>query len=902
MIGQGKRRRFGVSEADVSEKVILWPAKRLTRGNEDLIGPKAASLCALRGLGMNVPACFFVTTVAFRKHLDANGLRPSTAALLERLEAQPDDARHGLEEIRHLMVHSPLADDLREQIATSYERLQPAHVSVRSSATAEDLPGHSFAGQYETYLGVASLEDCLHAVKRCWASLWTERAYAYRRRNHIDHQHIEMAVIIQNLIRADASGVLFTLDPATGRPDRVVIESCFGLGDALVSGKVTPDSFQVGKKSREVLAHKISVKTVEAVPDEDGAVRDRSIPTDRATAPSIDEPTARELAALAIRLERKLHGPQDVEWAVADGRIFLLQARPITSIRERSWEDRQVWTNANFGEVAPDPMTPATWSLIERLADSLFASIPRMLCVRMAARRLAGLVAGRIYWNINTGIGTIRHLPGWDRIDWPAAFGGDRREWLLLTDIPDEDIPDLHGSFLKVVLRLPLSLYELYAHRQKKGRPVLRRIEDTAQRLRDLDLASLPGTQITDRLYESLAELHRTMDILYAVTALGALPVLAFFMERWFRDMETPPLPKLLAGIQGMDSAQAGLDLWKLAAEANRLPAVRDMILSAQTWQDVRQAIEESKDGASFLAAHSEFMALHGHHCRGELELANPRWAETPDYILGQLRAYLKGIDRTDPAQHYQQLIERRRQLQIECERYLKNPLKRRLFRYLLRSAQSGCVLRENFKSTTVRLVTAMRKVLLDLGRRFHDQGLLEDASDIFLLRLEELGPIAAGDVPRDLRRTVESRRAEYEENLSLHPPGLVFGKFDRNTPTPAPGNFDRNATTLAGMAVSPGLATGKARVILRADADQQVLAGEILVAPFTDPGWTPYFIPAAAIVMDQGGQLSHGSIIAREYGIPAIVNIPHATEIIKTGQTITVDAERGTVTILDRT
>ena len=884
----------------MSEKVILWPAKRLTRRNEDLIGPKAASLCTLRGLGMNVPACFFLTTVAFRRHLDANGLRRSTAALLDKLEAEPDGAKHALEEIRHLIVHGPLADDLREQIATAYERLQATHVSVRSSATAEDLPGHSFAGQYETYLGVASLENCLGAVKRCWASLWTERAYAYRRRNHIDHQHVEMAVIIQDLIRADASGVLFTLDPATGRPDRVFIESCFGLGEALVSGKVTPDSFQVGKKSRALLARTISAKTVEAVPDEDGAVRDRSIPADRAATPSIDEPTARELATLAVRLERKLRAPQDVEWAVADGRIFLLQARPITTVKERSWEDRQVWTNVNFGEVAPDPMTPATRSFIERLVDRVFGSIPRILCVRVAPRQLSGFVAGRIYWNVNTGIGTMRHLPGWNKIDWPSAFGGDSKEWLPLGEIPDEDIPDLHGSLLKATLRLPLSLYEIYTHRQKKGRLALRQIGGTAQRLRDLDLAGLTETQITDRLYEALAELHRTMDILYAVTALGALPVLAFFMERWFRDMETPPLPKLLAGIQGMDSAQAGLDLWKLATEANRRAAVRDAILAAETWQDVRDSIEESEAGVSFLAAYDEFMALHGHHCRGELELANPRWAETPDYILGQLRAYLKGTGRTDPAQHYQQLIERRRQLKIECERHLRNPLKRRLFRYLLRSAQDGCVLRENFKSTTVRLITAMRRVLLDLGRRFHDQGLLERPGDIFLLRIEELGPIAAGDIPRDLHPTIESRRAEYEENLSLHPLAFVFGKFDRNTPTPTPGNFDRDATTLTGMAVSPGCATGKARVILRADADQQVHAGEILVAPFTDPGWTPYFIPAAAIVMDQGGQLSHGSIIAREYGIPAIVNIPHATEIIKTGQTITVDAERGIVTIVE--
>lgn len=330
------------------QETIVWLDKRLPGRLSTPVGPKAASLCRLRRLGVKVPSGFFVTTVAFREHLRTGDLQGRIGSLLDRLDAQLDSVRPVLEQVRRLIVASPLADHLRGQIEVAYHRLDAEAVAVRSSANVEDLPGHSFAGQYETILGVRSLEGCLDAVKRCWASLWTERAYEYRRRNGIVHEQVEMAVIVQEQIEPDAAGVVFTLDPVTGSRSRIVIEACAGLGERLVLGHVDPDRIILRKKNLSLIR--------------------QTIPGDQGREPVLGLKSARRLARLARRIERDSGCPQDIEWAIQNGRIWFLQARPVTATpKPKSWADRQVWTNANTGEVLPDVVTPLTWSVVEIL-------------------------------------------------------------------------------------------------------------------------------------------------------------------------------------------------------------------------------------------------------------------------------------------------------------------------------------------------------------------------------------------------------------------------------------------------------------------------------------------------------------------------------------------------------
>jgi pyruvate,water dikinase len=384
--------------------------------------------------------------------------------------------------------------------------------------------------------------------------------------------------------------------------------------------------------------------------------------------------------------------------------------------------------------------------------------------------------------------------------------------------------------------------------------------------------------------------------VLYLFSMIGALPLLDIICKRWLLEGNVNS-GRFLAGIGGMVDAVAGLDIWRLASAADSQKEVKELILSNDDWHTIKSKLSETNLGRQFLSEWNRFMLQHGHHCRAELELYNKRWSETPDYILKFVRSHIAQMDKIDPIQNFAQAAEQRQQLEKQCRKQLKNPMKRMIFNYFLVRAQQGSVFRENVKSEVIKLLTAMRKSLIELGKRLKERDILKNEDDIFFLRYEEIMPIVQSNGDPDIRQLIIDRRAEYDKNSLVTPPDTVLGRFDPDNYIPE--TIDEQAQELNGLGVSGGIATGKARVILRADIDEQLLAGEILVAPFTDPGWTPYFVPASAIVMDEGGIISHGSIVAREYGIPAVVNVGSATKIIKTGQKIQVDGDRGVVRLL---
>ena len=872
----------------MNERVILWLGRRLRPSDKSLVGPKAASLCALRRLGLRVPPCFFLTTVAFREHLDANKLRPRIASLGNELNARPHETRvetqdfASLQEIRQLIVCAPLPEPVCEQIAAAYRRLGANVVSVRSSATAEDLPGHSFAGQYETILGVTSLEGCLDAIKRCWASLWTERAYEYRRRNGIDHQQVEMAVIVQQQIEPRAAGVAFTLDPSRGSRSRIVIESCRGLGEALVSGKVQPDRIVLRKQNLELVRQSLAAEE-----------------------PSLDLRSARRLARCVRRIERKLGCPQDVEWALRDGRFWFLQARPITAIpAPQSWEDRQVWTNVNTGEVAPDVVTPVTWSMIQLLFHPVFRSFFRLFGMETGGDAAAGLVAGRIYFNVNVSLALGRPFglgPG-NAAKFEAIFGGEQTKLYDPgeIDLADEDLSDLGFRWPRYVLSWPRIAYDLLSHSPRRGDKARARMKARNDKLRALDLEAMETADLVRTLRTSLWENTHDVDLLYLVTSAPALLLFERACRRWLGEQDLTLGYRLLAAQGGMADTEAGLDLWRLAELAHADTGTEATLLSADLWPAVQERLARTEHGRQFLGAWDRFMTEHGHHCRGELEFCNARWSERPDYVLDLVRNYLRSLGSVSPLEKHRRLALEREELVEQCRRRLKNPIKRSLFDRSLRQVRKLAVDRENWKNEIVRQLAALRRVLLTLGARFHKSGILAGVDDVFFLELPEIESLGQGRVNFDVGQRIAKRRAEYERNKAFTPPPVVVGRFDPQRHILP--EIDATVKELKGLAVSPGTATGKARVILRTDDRQHVEAGEILVAPFTDPAWTPYFLPAAGVIMDQGGVLSHGAIIAREYGIPAVVNVGPASRIIRTGQLLRVDGDRGIVTILDET
>jgi pyruvate,water dikinase len=494
----------------------------------------------------------------------------------------------------------------------------------------------------------------------------------------------------------------------------------------------------------------------------------------------------------------------------------------------------------------------------------------------------------------------FRDLPGGRDFDGMALAGSHRglqevtRKLQVATD---EDLPDMKFKRFRFFLKIPLIITGMLRNTPKKGRRIITMVEAKTKKWSRIDPADMTIEEIGACCREIMTDLNGLLShVIYLFSMIAALPILDMICIKWLPEGSVNS-GGLLAGVGGMVDATAGLDIWRLAAAADSKTEVKNLVLSDENWNAIEGKLSGTNSGREFLAEWNQFMLRHGHHCRAELELYNKRWSETPDYILKFIRSHITQMDKIDPVQNFAQAAEQRRQLEKHCRKHLKNPVKRLIFNCILLRAQNGSVFRENVKSEVIKLLTAKRKLLIELGKRLKEKDVLKNQDDIFFLRYEEIVPTVQGNADPDILQIIIDRRAEYDKNSVVTPPDVVFGKFDPDNYVP--DAIDEQAQELNGLGVSPGTATGKARVILRADTDKQLLAGEILVAPFTDPGWTPYFVPAAAIVMDEGGVISHGSIVAREYGIPAVVNVGSATKIIKTGQKIQVDGNRGTVRIL---
>jgi len=531
---------------------------------------------------------------------------------------------------------------------------------------------------------------------------------------------------------------------------------------------------------------------------------------------------------------------------------------------------------------------------------ALFDPLFRLLCMDRGSHPMYGLVAGRVYFNANIWGTIFRNLPGAQGVDLMKATGSHKALQKALEGLrnaSDEDLPDMKFNRLKFILKIPLIIAGSLRHTPEKGRRILAKVGAENEKWSRIDPSSLTVEEITMYCREIMTDFSKLLShVLHLFSSISAILMLDMICNRWFPDGRTKS-GKLLAGIGGMVDATAGLDIWRLASAAHSNNHVKECILSDDDWNAIEGKLSQTESGREFVDHWNQFMLRHGHHCRAELELYNKRWSETPDYILKFIRSHMTQMGEVNPVQNFERAAEQRRQLEKQCRRQLKNPIKRLIFNHLLIRAQTGSVFRENVKSEVIKLLTAKRKMLLELDKRLRDKGILENEDDVFFLRYEEIDPVVNNNAGFDIKKIVRTRRAEYDKNRSITPPDVVFGPFDPDTYTPE--TVDEQVEVLQGFGVSPGAATGKARVILRADTEEQLLAGEVLVAPFTDPGWTPYFVPAAAIVMDEGGIFSHGSIVAREYGLPAVVNVGNATKIIKTGQKIQVDGDRGVVRLL---
>lgn len=868
------------------------------------VGGKGASLARLSQARLPVPPGFHVTTDAYRRFLDANHLAPHLAALAH-VPDEPAALDTASQAIRALLESAPAPPDVAEAIRAAYAALSDAPaVAVRSSATAEDLPEASFAGQQETYLNIIGADAVLDATRRCWSSLWTARAMSYRQRNAIPSEQVALAVVVQTLVPSEASGILFTANPVTGHRGQIVIDGAWGLGEAIVGGMVTPDHWVVDKATGRIVASEVHDKVVMTVPVAGGS-HEESTPDGRRGQPSLTDDQVRQLARIGTQIEALYGSPQDIEWAIADGVVYIVQSRPITSLYPQPPlpHDGQlhVYFNANYLQGIVEPLTPAGLSFFRDLVRGL----SRASGVHLAADSgpsVFNSVGGRVFVDVTDvlrsgrGVAILRAIL---TIIDPQSRGGLEA---LLADPRLAPRPD--GPFWAAVGRLrflrhfpaiiaPRTL--MMWTRPDAGRK--RIIAETLGALTEIHARVAGATTLQERVAvmdgaPAVAGHYFPRLVPLALSGVVLQRLTHVLLGRWVGD-RTAPLA-LLRGVPHNPTTTMDLFLWQLArciaADAASAEALRG---------PTDEVVARYRAGAlppTAQAALATFLNEYGQRAVREIDIGMPRWSEEPHYIVDVMRTYLDISDSAlAPDTRFRDGESAARALEVALLRQVgagpRGWLRRPVLQLVLDRMRALIGLREMPKFVLIRIFTEIRGLWWAMGRDLVALGLIADASDVFFVTADELRAVAQ-DSREPLMGRVAARRAEYAAELRRkQAPRFITseGVEIRGSAAATSG------TALQGTGVSPGVYSGVVRVILDAHG-AQLQPGEILVAPSTDPAWTPLFMAAGALVMEAGGVMSHGSVVAREYGIPAVVGVHDATQRLHSGQRVTVDGSAGRV------
>jgi len=869
---------------------LVLPFSAITPDQFGLVGGKGANLGALTHMGVSVPDGFCVTTAAFEAFVDGDALHAAHIAELGELATGDlrGAARIGGAIRTHLEqrpVPEAVAAAVREALAA--RDTVPAW-AVRSSATAEDLPGASFAGQQDTYLNVVGVDAILDRVRACWASLYTDRAILYRLEQGIPHADVTLCAVVQEMVQPISAGILFTADPVSGHRRVMAIDAGFGLGEAFVSGTVSADLIRVHRDTGAIVEQTIARKShaIRSLPG--GGTETVALPEDEQERPALSEADIRALVAAGETIEAAQGSPQDIEWCFDSRGLHIVQARPITSLYpvptatgpNPLWfcfNHFQVMTDAvpplgldfwryllPFGRPLRGSPTPSPWA--QAAAGRLYLDLSRML--RFAPSRALLLVALR---NVDTlardavlGVLKRPEFARGPRISplsvarfvVPRAVTMQRYLWFA----PPEEVLEERNEWMRGVVESTVAAMSDGDLRARLARARIA-VSDLFAQLFELPPRIFPGVAASSVLRKLLPDHGDDID------ALGR-------------------------GMTGNVTVEMDLDAGDLADVARGLPAVRAALLAREPW-------DQADGAATFREALDRFLAKWGARAMSEIDIARPRWREDPTPLLAVVAGNLaagtqKGGHREHHAQLAARAVEAIPRLLKAAGRGPLGLLRRPLVRRMIRLVRSLAPMREHPKWAIVQIADAVRRLALDAGAALTDAGRLARPDDVFFLQWEELeGALASDD---DLRAVVAERRADHVRAQALYPPRVMTG--DGEVPK---GEHTQEVPegALAGTPASSGVVTGIARVI-RDPMTEVLQKGEILVAPFTDPGWTPLFINAAGLVMEVGGLMTHGSVVAREYGIPAVVCVPDATRQIQTGQRIELHGTKGWVRVLD--
>ena len=865
-----------------------------------LVGGKGANLGELTKAGFAVPPGFCVTTAAYREFVSTSA---ELDTLLDELTGVSADDLTWMGvlggRIRDHLASLEMPAGIRLAVLAMWRENGIEHsYAVRSSATAEDLPSASFAGQQDTYLNVQGEERLLDAVQKCWTSLFTDRAIAYRARSGFHQRSVFLAVVVQRMIFPDVSGIMFTADPITGRRKTVSIDASFGLGEALVSGLVIADLYQV--RAGVIVTKRISRKTLAICPLQGGGTATEELPPDQQTRQALPDDRILELAGLGARVEEHYGRPQDIEWCFADGEFFIVQSRPITTLYPPPRAaDGKLHLFFSFGHVQmmTEPIKPLGVSVVRTI-------LPFGKRAPSGESELLQEAGSRLFLDLN-----------------PILRYGRLREVVLrMLPLADEKVARAVTEFLK----RPEFLAALRPEKRlgfaeiRAVAPVLFAVlatllyRDVGRGVAGIEHAMAQSVAAKRRLLDEVSGLQRIVRIRQTLQSLFpdfirmkviqnlAPAVLAFRLieslsQRWLGD--AVELAALGMSPRGNVTTEMGLALGDLADVVRANPGAIQHLRAADD-ATLLSSLHEVAGGEDVERAFVAFLERYGMRGTGEIDVTRPRWREVPRQLVSAIEGHLKSAA---GGQHRRDFLAGQSEAEAAAATLLTRLqatplgfLKAGVMRRLIAVFRSLIGLREHPKYYLVQILDLVKQGVLREAESLTKAGLLLSADEIFWFSLAEIeGIVTSRQVDR---ATLARRKEQFALDVTLRLPRVITSEGEI---VDAPPGADVPVGALAGSAASAGIIEGRARVVRKLEA-AKLEKGDILVAPYTDPAWTPLFAIVAGVVTEVGGLMTHGAVVAREYGIPAVVGVDNATAAISDGDRIRVNGTEGFVEILN--
>ncbi|CAO3665383.1 unnamed protein product [Umbelopsis vinacea] len=881
------------------------PFSDIDKSSLSLVGGKGANLGEMLTSGFPVPSGICISTIAYQAFIAASPKMPGFFLELQALQLSDlPQVRDLGQRIREHLETQSIPVDIENAIKVACSSLgEDKSYAVRSSATAEDLPSASFAGQQDTYLNIRGFDNILDAVRRCWASLFTDRAIIYRGRNHFQHEDVLLSVVIQEMVIPAVSGIMFTADPVSGNRKLVTIDASYGLGEALVSGLVTADMYQVC--GDEIVAKNIGSKKLAIHSLEEGGTVTKELSKEEQESQAMSDALILELAALGKRIESHYGCEQDIEWCLtAESELYVVQSRPITTLypmMDPLPTDDTLHVYMSFGHIQmmTRAFTPMGRSVLRTIipfghtfpgdesswvvnaGGHLYIDLSYLLRLRTFGK-VFPKVAVNIDERISVALQEVVKRPEFHNVPPPRGL---RLTFLRFF------IPFAWQGILNVCFRNPkLALADANSIMEDAVTEYERELSKVsgAERIR---LAQLMLGDLFPKIMKKLAR--------HVLPGIVSMKLAEKYSNKWLGDSDE--LAIMNRSLPGNVTTEMGLRVGDLGDCVRQRPEVLEYLTSATCKETFRKGLQDVKGGDEFLKELDSFLVHYGMRCPGEIDIGKERWTESPMSLISSILTVARNSQ--SPGDHRRKHVQANEDAEEAARRivervrntpggYFKAMVMRRLvtvFRY-----RAG--MREHPKYTIIRILWMIKRFILEEATALVSSGILSDASDVLYLGLSELSSLLSNTFEGDVNMLISERKNQFSKDDALHPVRVMTSEGEVINGTRKSSTAPKGA--ILGSGVSAGVVEGFARVV-QSPENAELEDGEIMIAPFTDPGWTPLFNSAKGLVIVVGGMLTHGAVVAREYGIPAVVGVDNATEVIKTGQYIRVDGNEGYVLIL---